>query len=48
MRPTPKGSNLWGWWELRHKLGNDPTLFIRADGDETAEEYGAKAAEMAN
>lgn len=43
-----KGGNLWGWWELRHKLSNDPILFIRADGDEMAEEYGAKVAEMAN
>lgn len=40
--------NLWGWWELRHRISNDSILFIRADGDEAAEEYGAKVAEMAN
>jgi hypothetical protein len=43
-----RGSNVWGWWELRHKISNDSILFIRADGDEMAEEYGAKVAEMAN
>ncbi|KFL29475.1 hypothetical protein JP75_20585 [Devosia riboflavina] len=43
-----RGATLWGWWELRHGLSNDPILFIRADNDEMAEEYGAKVAEMAN
>lgn len=41
-------SNVSGWWELRHQVSNDPILFIRADSEETAEEYGAKVAEMAN
>ncbi|WP_449397204.1 hypothetical protein [Devosia riboflavina] len=43
-----RGSTLSGWWELRHRLSNDPILFIRADNAETAEEYATKVAEMAN
>jgi len=43
-----KRITLLGWWELRHQLSNDSILFIRADCDEEAEEYGAKVAEMAN
>lgn len=43
-----RGCILGGWWELRHRLSNDPILFIRTDDEETAEEYGAKVAEMAH
>jgi len=43
-----QGSTIWGWWELRHQISNEPILFIHADGEEIAEECGAKIAEMAN
>ena len=43
-----KESTIWGWWELRHKISNDPILFICADNDEMAEEYATRVAELAN
>lgn len=39
---------LWGWWELRHKLSNITLLMVRAEGDEMAESYCTKVAELAN
>lgn len=43
-----RGETLRGWWELRHKISQEALLFVRADGDELAEEYAAKVAELAN
>ena len=37
-----------GWWELRHKNSGQALLFIRAEGDELAEEYATPVAERAN
>jgi len=42
-----RGIGIRGWWELRHKLSNDPLLFVRASTEEEAEEYGTKVAELA-
>ena len=43
-----RGAVLRDWWELRHKLSGQALLFIRADGDELAEEYATPVAERAN
>ncbi|MBJ3783848.1 hypothetical protein [Devosia sediminis] len=43
-----RGSILRDWWELRHKNSGTALLFIRAEGDELAEEYATPVAERAN
>lgn len=36
------------WWELRHAVSTDMVFFIKADGDELAEFYAQRVADMAN
>lgn len=43
-----RGEVLRDWWELRHKASGEALLFIRAEGDELAEEYATPVAEKAN
>ena len=43
-----RGQMIRDWWELRHRNSGEALLFIRAEGDELAEEYATPVAERAN